>query len=382
MNKKIAIIDADLLDRGTRFPNLALMKIAGYQTFEEHNHVELIEDWSKIDPSTKGYEQYDHIYVAKVFDFTKIPINLNEIPANKITKGGTGFFWTEAFNSSNRLPNVVEHYMPKYDLYDNFIAHEIARGIKPGKFTDYQEYSIGFTTRGCIRRCSFCVNCNSTYVERWSPVSEFLADLTKYPNRKKIYLWDDNILAFPEWESVLDELIETNRPFSFRQGMDIRLMTDAKAKKICSAKYIGDYTFAFDNYKDKKIILKGLASWLKYAKKQTRLYILCGYKGQSYLDIAETFMRIKILMKYKCIPYIMRHEFYKKSKYAGTYINLARWCNQPSFFKKKSYREYCEANGTNSSTMRYAKLFEKEHPHIAAAFYDMRFDLGGEKPKK
>ena len=36
---------------------------------------------------------------------------------------------------------------------------------------------------------------------------------------------------------------------------------------------------------------------------------------------------------------------------------------------------------TNMGTIS-AKLFEKEHPHIAAAFYDMRFDLGGEKPKK
>ena len=31
--------------------------------------------------------------------------------------------------------------------------------------------------------------------------------------------------------------------------------------------------------------------------------------------------------------------------------------------------------------MKYAQLFEKEHPHIAAAFYDMRFDLKGETPQ-
>ncbi|WP_197019586.1 hypothetical protein [Anaerovibrio lipolyticus] len=378
---KIGIVDADLLDRGTRFPNLSLMKLAGYKEKVEGYTIELIEDWDKINPDNgQGYEDYEHIYVAKVFDFTQIPINLDKIP--NLTKGGTGFFWVEASSPSHRLPDEIEHFMPKYDLYDQFIEHEIARGIKPGKFTDYQEYSIGFTTRGCIRKCPFCVNQNCDHVERWSPVSEFLADLEEYPNRKKIYLWDDNILAFPQWESVLNELIATGRPFSFRQGMDIRLMTEAKAKKICGAKYIGDYTFAFDNYKDKKYILRGLKPWLKYAKKQTRLYILCGFKGQGALDIAETFKRIQILMEYKCIPYIMRHEFYEKSPYKGTYINLARWCNQPNFFKKKSYREYCEANGENSSTMRYARKFEEEHPHIAAAFYDMRFDMGGKTPQK
>ena len=31
MPKTIGIIDADLLDNGTRHPNLALMKIRGYQ---------------------------------------------------------------------------------------------------------------------------------------------------------------------------------------------------------------------------------------------------------------------------------------------------------------------------------------------------------------
>lgn len=75
----------------------------------------------------------------------------------------------------------------------------------------------------------------------------------------------------------------------------------------------------------------------------------------------------------------MRHERYEKSPHRGTYINLARWCNQPSLFKKKSYRQYCELNGENSSTVRYMRQFERDFPDIAARYYDIRFDKFGEK---
>lgn len=33
----IGIIDADLLDNGTRHPNLALMKISGFNKYQGHN---------------------------------------------------------------------------------------------------------------------------------------------------------------------------------------------------------------------------------------------------------------------------------------------------------------------------------------------------------
>ena len=47
MPKTIGIIDADLLDNGTRHPNLALMKISGYQK-ELGNDVTLLEDYLSL----------------------------------------------------------------------------------------------------------------------------------------------------------------------------------------------------------------------------------------------------------------------------------------------------------------------------------------------
>ena len=55
---------------------------------------------------------------------------------------------------------------------------------------------------------------------------------------------------------------------------------------------------------------------------------------------------------YKCLPYIMRFNRYEESPYRGVYVTLARWCNQPSFFKKKSFREFSQAKG-NDAAARY-----------------------------
>ena len=366
---KIGIIDADVLDNGTRHPNLACLKMSGYYKEQGHN-VDLITDYDTI-------FDYDEVYMSKVFDFTHVPIDVfdkKKYPHLHI--GGTGFFWKNAPN----LPDEIEHHMPDYHLYDKYIESEIARGIKPSHFSDYTDYSIGFTTRGCFRKCSFCVNEKYDHVFRHSPVEEFLD-----PSRKYIYLWDDNILGYSKWHDVFDELNATGKAFQFRQGMDMRLMTDEKARVISESKYHGDFIFAFDHIEEREIIEEKLAIWQKYSSKIAKLYVLCGYDSQDEVDIANTFERIKILMRHHCLPYIMRHANYQNSKYRGLYVTIARWCNQPSFLKKKSFREYCEANqeykknqDTLCSSMLSMLEFEKEHPEIAARYFDIKWENFGE----
>lgn len=366
---KIGIIDADVLDNGTRHPNLACLKMSGYYKDQGHD-VKLITDYDDID-------NYDEVYMSKVFDFTHVPIdpfNTKRYPHLHI--GGTGFFWKTAPN----LPNEIEHHMPDYHLYDEYIGAEIARGIKPSKFSDYIDYSIGFTTRGCFRKCSFCVNEKYDHVFKHSPVEEFLDKSRKY-----IYLWDDNILGYSKWHDVFDKLNATGKAFQFRQGMDMRLMTDEKARIISESKYHGDFIFAFDHIEEREIIENKLEIWQKYSSKVAKLYVLCGYDSQDEVDIANTFERIKILMRHHCLPYIMRHANYQNSKYRGLYVTIARWCNQPNFLKKKSFREYCEANqeykknqDTLCSSMISMLEFEKEHPEISARYFDMKWDRFGE----
>lgn len=62
----IGLVDADLLDNGTRHPNLVLLKLAGF--FHDNGILfELI-----LDPRANT-SQYTRIYMSCVFTFTKLP---------------------------------------------------------------------------------------------------------------------------------------------------------------------------------------------------------------------------------------------------------------------------------------------------------------------
>ena len=130
---------------------------------------------------------------------------------------------------------------------------------------------------------------------------------------------------------------------------------------------------------------------LKLIRKYTqainiKFYVLVGFESTDGKDIENMWKRVELLMRYQCLPYIMRYRNknetpWKKSKYRGMYVTMARWCNQPSFFKKKSFRQYCEANqalvktkGHICSSMRALLDFETEYPEIAEKYFDLRFD--------
>ena len=68
----------------------------------------------------------------------------------------------------------------------------------------------------------------------------------------------------------------------------------------------------------------------------------------------------------------MRFARYTESPYRGMYITIARWCNQPSFFKKKSLREFAICNGLDSACYRYVADFERLFPEVAP-YLDMKY---------
>lgn len=360
---KIGLIDSDLMDNGTRHPNLALMKIAGFYK-DQDNEVKLIyKDYLEVD-------NYDKVFISKVFSFTEVPEWVLQRP--HIEYGGTGFF----ADGGKNLDDKIEHYMPYYDLYKEYINEQLEKGKSRQHYSDYLDYSIGFTTRGCFRKCSFCVNKKYDRVHRHSLISEFLDESRPY-----IYLWDDNILAFPKWEEVLDDIEATGKPFQFRQGIDLRLMNDKKAKRFNNARYQGDFIFAFDHIQDRDLIIDKVQLWKRYSSKICKMYVISGYDSQDEKDIKTVFERIKILMKYGSLPYIMRYEAYKDSEFRGMYVQLARWCNQPNFFKKKSFREFCVANQdyhsnseTNCAAYQSMIDFERRFPEIAEEYFDLKFE--------
>lgn len=361
----IAIIDADLIGRKKhRFPNLASMKLSTYYKITGNNVV-LKKDYDNL----RGY---DKVLISKVFTDTNVPKDILEM--DNVEYGGTGFYYDKA----PKLPNEIEHIFPDYHLYDEYIQEQISKGVNANNFKEYIDASIGFMTRGCIRQCNFCVNQNYTKATLHSNIDEFFD-----PTRKYICLLDDNIFACKDWKNVFEELIATKHKFCFKQGMDERLLTEEKCDYLFNkSNYYGDFSFAFDNIKDKMIIEKKLQMIREFTTRQCRFYILCGFNHNNpgvyseefwKQDITDMFERIRILMKYKCTSYIMRYKDYEFSPYNGIYTTAARWCNQVSFYKKKSFREFCIANGKTSSAMRYLKNFEMKYPEIAKEYFDMKY---------
>lgn len=407
---KIAIIDADLIGRDKhRFPNLVCMKLSGY--YKELGHdVKLITDykdlyfdesiWLDYQSASKDYEKrlkrnerlnsnilyekmspcfreenikFDKIFISKVF--TDTPIDEDFLNLSNVEYGGTGFFYDKA----PKLPDEVEHHMPDYHLYDEWVNEQIESGKKRNDFKYYLDYSLGYTTRGCFRQCEFCVNRNYKKVDCHSSLSEFLD-----PSRKKICLLDDNILGSPHWREIFEELQSTGKPFQYKQGMDERLLTDEKCEVLFNSKYDGDYIFAFDNVADYDLIEKKLQLLRKHTDKILKFYTFCGFDREDKWDdnfwkqdLWDLWKRIELLMRYQCLPYIMRFNRYAESPYRGTYINLAAWCNQPSAFKKKSYREFVEYQQSRHqkecSETRYLKQIEKDVPELAERYFDMKF---------
>lgn len=323
---EIAVIDADFIGRKNhRFPNLCCMKISGY--FKACGwHVIFKTDYDDL-------AQFHKVFVAKVFTDTPLPENGlfgNPLDAPNVIKGGTGFF----FDKAQPLPFEIEHHMPDYHLYDGFTDDK--------HFTDY---SIGFLTRGCFRHCPFCVNRRSDTVVAHSPLDEFLD-----PTRKKICLLDDNFFGFHGWKKLLLKLRDTDKPFAFKQGLDVRLLDDDKAALLFSAKYDGDFIFAFDDVKEAPLIEDKLKLIRRYGARNVKFYVLCGFDrtgryDNSFwkLDLNNIFARVELIKKYGFLPYLMRHKNFLRSPFPKLYNVINDWCNIPACFRKMSFKQFCAA---------------------------------------
>ena len=327
--KRAGFVDVDLLDKGTRFPNLALMKLAG---FYRERGVDV-----KLCLTSADAEDRDKLLVSKVFTASKAPEWLRRFDGRS-ELGGTGF----NLFAAKSFPPEVEHCKPFYDLYAPFVK---TLSPKRSKVRDaYAKASIGFTSRGCFRQCSFCVNRAKTKSERWSPVSEFLD-----ASRPYVFLLDDNVFACKDWREIFDELNETGKAFAFKQGLDIRLTSPDKARALAESKTYGDLYVAFDRLKDEREFRRGAKILRDHCNKQTRAFLLTGFYARDEEELDSLFKRIEVVSEYGILPYVMRHERLASDAFRALYVDVARWANQAQFFKKRSFAEFCGQYGSKRS---------------------------------
>lgn len=203
--------------------------------------------------------------------------------------------------------------MPDYSLYD-------------------MDYDLGFTSRGCIRNCSFCIVPRKE--GRFRPVqhpSEF-----HDPSHKSIVLLDNNILADKEWfMDVTKWIIDNKMKVDFNQGLDIRLMDRDIAKRIKELKPLKYWHFAFDSTDYQDSVIKGIG-YLKEAgvnlRNNANWYVYMN--DDSCYD--DAVYRCRLLKEYGCLPYLMINMDAERTQ---RMTNLKRW-TRPQIFFKNDITEY------------------------------------------
>ena len=303
---RIGLVDVD----GKNFPNLALMKISAWHKMRGDR-----VEW--YDPMYGGH--YDKVYLSKVFSFTPdydYPIN-----ADEVERGGSGYCISlvngkEVFDQSKNknLPDEIEHIYPDYSLYPAYT----------------RDTAYGFLTRGCPRGCDFCI-----VEKKEGRCSVKVADLSEFwKGQSKIVLCDPNILACKDWEKLLQQLIDSRAEVDFNQGLDIRLMTDEKARMLSEIK-IKQIHFAWDKYEDKDKVLprlKRFADIYKIRQHDAIVYTLVNFST----TIEQDLERIYTLRDMGYWPYVM---IYDKEHSPRIYRDMARWVNNRIIFAKCKYFE-------------------------------------------
>ncbi|MCK4760499.1 MAG: hypothetical protein KAT69_10650 [Candidatus Aminicenantes bacterium] len=307
---KVGLIDID-----SKIPNLVLMKLSAYYKKIFKYEVELT--------GPLFIENYDMIFASKVFTYSYMPI----LP-EWINLGGSGV------DLKSKLKDQIEHMMPDYSLYPKI------------------DYSLGFTTRGCHRKCPFCI------VPEKEGNVRFNADIHEFwnPDFKKIVLLDNNIFALNgQFERIAEQLLRENLRIDFNQGLDIRLLDDNKAEILKKLKAMKQWRFAFDSIKQEKSFRRGAEILINnnISKSLICIYVLAGFDE----DFETTLKRVKIIYEeYGFDPFVMIYQDFSDTKSENRefkelktvlnvpswkkWNNFARWVNKKEIFKSVSWENY------------------------------------------
>jgi hypothetical protein len=171
--------------------------------------------------------------------------------------------------------------MPDYDLYPNV------------------DFSLGFTSRGCIRRCPWCI-----VPDKEGTITP-TARVYEFWDRKhrKITLLDNNLLASPNWQQTMEDILAEGLKVDFNQGLDIRLLNEVNVQYLSRIK-AKQLRFSFDDIALEENVRKGIRLLKEAGIKSRRLsfYVLYGFKNDD-----QAVDRMKILAELNVDVYPMAY---------------------------------------------------------------------------
>lgn len=250
--------------RTTKIYSVALLKIGTYLKLQGHT-------CKMYDKRLPKVGECEEVWLTTVFTF-EIPEVLGYIKEAhkrgfKVRVGGVAAsLMPQYFNPEELhigLINDAGQCKPDYSLLGNDV-----------------DYSIAWTSRGCIRKCSFCVvpkiEGNLKNVPHWEDTLNYKAN--------RILFFDNNwtakgYMSKKQDVTIIKELIKEKqiKEIDFNQGFDTRLMTPKIADLLIDIP-LRPVRFAYDDIETSEEIHNGITLMAERGHRDFRLYMLYNYQ--------------------------------------------------------------------------------------------------------
>ena len=273
-----------------RMPNLALKKIEKYHLDRGDDVIWDMPIYTHL---------MDRIYVSCIF-------KINVDKCFEWEYYGKAFIGGSGYMVHIKLPEEIENIKPRINL--------------------------GFTTRGCIRKCEFCI------VPKKEGKIRIVGDLLDLwdGKSKDIILLDNNILALPDHFKLICKQARENRiQLDFNQGLDCRLLDQDIIDELKTIRH-QELHFAFDDLSYFDEVDKAITLLQKNGINRCNWLMLTGFDT----TFEEDLFRANYLRSRNQVAYVMRYNNSKRKDL----IPLSRWVNNMAWFISITWEEFLERN--------------------------------------
>jgi hypothetical protein len=240
-NEKLNACINKILDQKIIFDDINSLKIL-VQKYLKYRHISILKDIIKLTPidytntienilryyafKYKITRQWDRIYITTLFTFywkkTRTIINFaKEIIKNdgQLYVGGiAATLIPEIIAEETELQinkNIISGLLDRPSIFDdnNIIIDLLTPDYSILDTIDYK-YPLNtgyltYTTKGCTRKCNFCAvsKLEPKYKKRVSISNQIQNIKKKYSDRKDLILLDNNVLASPKFNVIIEEIL-------------------------------------------------------------------------------------------------------------------------------------------------------------------------------
>jgi hypothetical protein len=282
-----------LLDVDSKIPNLALMKLS---SFYKLRRCEVV-----LSRSCQSIPA-DLYFASAVFNLYKSSAKiqqLTKIYGDRISFGGTGIDLTTS------LSEEIDECFPDYRLYD------------------HTTYALGFLTRGCNKRCAFCVvpKKEGRLRPNYSTFDDFVPK-----GQQNVMLLDNNLLAAPNVHNLLDEMARRKLRVNFSQTLDIQLLTDEIYQQLKKVDSVNSrfsrkmIYFSCNSVKQAEWFCRQSDKLRGFGKDQVTAVIMYGFNTR----LSQDYTIINIMRKLGVLPFVQQYQpiFDKPPRVPDDYFDM------------------------------------------------------------